>query len=127
MGNKDRESERVEQVDVAVNRADEQVRQNKGQQEWDQSMMISPDDLSNAPLQALGTLPQRYLLTISKRYQQPVDILGVGGVPGARATSQIEPNHKQPARRLGPRNSGNNLRKQKREQIQTGARNEKGN
>ena len=23
-----------------------------------------------------------YLLTISKRYQQPVDILGVGGVPG---------------------------------------------
>ena len=72
LGNKDRDSERVEQVDGAVNRAYEQVRQNKGQQEWDQSMMISPDDLSNAPLQALGTLPQRYLLTIS-RYLKPVD------------------------------------------------------
>ena len=71
-GNKDRDSERVEQVDGAVNRAYEQVRQNKGQQEWDQSMMISPDDLSNAPLQALGTLPQRCLLTIS-RYLKPVD------------------------------------------------------
>ena len=60
LGNKDRDSERVEQVDGAVNRAYEQVRQNKGQQEWDQSMTISPDDLSNAPLQALGTLPQRH-------------------------------------------------------------------
>ena len=60
MGNEDRESERVEQVDVAVDGADEQVRQNKGQQELSQSTMISPDDLSNAPLQALGTLPQRH-------------------------------------------------------------------
>ena len=72
MGNKDRESERVEQVDVAVNRADEQVMQNKGQQKWNQSMLISPDDPSNAPLQALGTMPPKYLFAIS-RYQQQVD------------------------------------------------------